>query len=175
VHAAADWDWELAAVTLVPLFCAVGLVCAADGQDDGVSVASRYGRPARLVGGLIVLSLGAFTVISLLGNSAVSASTNALKNGNVKEAQSEARSAMTWLPWSAEPWRRLGEAQYQAGQLGAARVSFNRALAKEPNDWTLWLELGLASRGPDQRAAWLEAARLNPDDAYIYNLRNAKA
>ena len=169
-HAIADWDWELAAVTLVPILCAVGLVRSASTADGGGRWSARLARPARLAGALAVTALGAFVLVTLLGNSALSASTTALQNGNLKEATSQARSAMTWLPWSAEPWRRLGEAQYQAGQLAAARDSFSRAVRKEPIDWTLWLALAYASRGASRRAALLHAQMLNPDDAQIQKL-----
>jgi hypothetical protein len=168
-HAAADWDWELAAVTLVPLLCAVGLVRAA-ANERSASSSATLARAARIAGAAAVVAVGSFVVISLLGNSALSASTTALQSGNVGEAESQARSAMTWVPWSAEPWRRLGEAQYRAGRLTAARRSFAKAVAKEPKDWTLWLELALSSRGAAKRAALIHAAQLNPDDGQLHKL-----
>jgi Flp pilus assembly protein TadD len=166
---AADWDWELAAVTLVPVLCAVGLVRSA-AEDGGSRWSMRLARPARLAGSLAVLVTGAFVLITLLGNSALSASTTALQDGNVREAESQARSAMTWAPWSGEPWRRLGEAQYRGGQLALARTSFARAVQKEPNDWTLWLDLALVSHGAGRRDALVHATMLNPDDARIHKL-----
>jgi len=168
-HAIADWDWELAAVTLVPVLCAVGLVRAAAGGSPA-KWSARLALSVRIAGTLVVLVVGAFVLVTLLGNSALSASTTALQDGNVKEAESQARSAMTWVPWSGEPWRRLGEAQDRAGRIAAARTSFAKAVQKEQNDWTLWLELGLASRGAARRTALIHAAMLNPDDARIHEL-----
>jgi Flp pilus assembly protein TadD len=71
---------------------------------------------------------------------------------------------MSFVPWSAEPWRRLGEAQALSGDLAAARISFRRAIEKDRRDWTLWYELALASRGAERRRAFAEASRLNPRD-----------
>jgi hypothetical protein len=168
-HAIDDWDWELAAVTLVPVLCAVALVRSAGGNGPS-AWRPPLARAARVVAGLSVLAVGGFVLVALLGNSALSASTSALQAGEVNEAKSQARAAMTWAPWSAEPWRRLGEAQYTVGQFAAARKSFAHAVRKEPEDWTLWLELGLASRGAARRSALTNAARLNPDDAEIHRL-----
>jgi hypothetical protein len=43
-----------------------------------------------------------------------------------------------------------------------ARRSFVRGLDRDPADWELWLDLGLASDGPAQRRAWIHAQSLNP-------------
>jgi Flp pilus assembly protein TadD len=71
---------------------------------------------------------------------------------------------MSFLPWSAEPWRRLGEAQALSGDLDAAQVSFRRAIDNDRRDWTLWYELAEASRGAERRQALAQASRLNPLD-----------
>jgi Flp pilus assembly protein TadD len=78
---------------------------------------------------------------------------------------------MNFIPWSAEPWRRLGEAQVLAGHLAAARESFRNAIAKDRRDWTLWFELAGASRGGERRRALAEASRLNPLSAEIATAR----
>ncbi len=69
---------------------------------------------------------------------------------------------MHYAPWSPEPWRKLGEAQAVAGNRAAARVSFRKAIAKDPRDWTLWFDLAVASQGPDRERALDGASRLNP-------------
>ena len=157
-HAAVDWDWEMPAVTLVALFCGVSLLASA--RDEW---AGRLLGP-RLRGGALAATvvLGAFAVLGLLGNSAVSASTRAANSGNFGRAQSQARRAIDLAPWSSAGWRKLGEAQYQAGRTSAARASFRKAVAKEPRDWTLWLELATASRGRERAQALAQARRLNP-------------
>ncbi|HEY7604177.1 MAG TPA: O-antigen ligase family protein [Gaiellaceae bacterium] len=163
LHAAADWDWEMPAVTLTGLFC--GLVLLAAGRRE------REPRPLgpgiRVAGLAGAAGLFAFALLALLGNSAVSASSKSTDAGRYARAEQQARDAMSYLPWSSEPWRKLGEAQAVSGNLVAARVSFRRALAKDPSDWTLWYELALASRGEARRQAFAEASRLNPLDGRL--------
>ena len=77
---------------------------------------------------------------------------------------------MNFAPWSAEPWRRLGEAQFVAGNLAAARASFRKAIAKDRRDWTLWFELAQASRGAERQRAL--ARRLAPQPAQSRDRRS---
>jgi len=69
---------------------------------------------------------------------------------------------MKWAPWSSDPWRQLAEAQYAQGHFPAAQANFRKAIAKDPNNWLLWAELGVASEGTARRAAIEQALRLNP-------------
>jgi O-antigen ligase len=163
LHAAVDWDWEMPAVTLTGLFCAIVLLAA--GRRDREPRALR--SAVRIGGVAAVAGLFAFALIALLGNSDVSASSKSADGGHYARAQSQARQAMSFVPWSAEPWRRLGEAQALSGDLAAARISFRRAIEKDRRDWTLWYELALASRGVERQRALAQASRLNPRDTRL--------
>src|SRR4029079_18012387 len=101
LHAAVDWDWELPAAPLPGLFCAIVLLAA--GRRDREPRA--LGSAPRIGGAAAVAGLFAFTLIALLGNSAVSASSKSTDAGHYARAASQARHAMSFLPWSAEPWR----------------------------------------------------------------------
>jgi hypothetical protein len=116
--------------------------------------------------------MAAFGFVALIGNSAASASSTAAESGNWRKAESEARRASTWLPWSSDPWRLLGEAQVGAKDLVAARASFRKAIARDRREWTLWYELALASQGTAQLQALAEASRLNPRSPEIADLRS---
>ena len=87
------------------------------------------------------------------------------------QAEADARSASHWLPWSTDPWRRLGEAQLAQGRLAAARASFRKGLSKDDGDWSLWLDLARASTGKAQAAALAHASRLNPRSPEIAEFR----
>ena len=163
LHAAVDWDWEMPAVTLTGLFCAIVLLAA--GRRDREPRALR--SAVRIGGVATVAGLFAFALIALLGNSAVSASSKSADGGHYARAESQAHDAMSFVPWSAEPWRRLGEAQALSGNLADARVSFRRAIEKDRRDWTLWYELALASRGVERQRALAQASRLNPRDTRL--------
>jgi len=160
LHAAVDWDWEMPAVTLSGLFCAIVLLAA--GRREREPRALRSGL--RIGGAAAVTGLFAFALIALLGNASVSASSKSADGGHYARAESQAHDAMSFLPWSPEPWRRLGEAQALSGDVAAARVSFRRAIEKDRRDWTLWFELAEASRGVERQRALAEASRLNPLD-----------
>ena len=163
LHAAVDWDWEMPAVTLTGLFCAIVLLAA--GRRDREPRALR--SAVRIGGVATVAGLIAFALIALLGNSAVSASSKSADGGHYARAESQAHDAMSFVPWSSEPWRRLGEAQALSGNLADARVSFRRAIEKDRRDWTLWYELALASRGVERQRALAQASRLNPRDTRL--------
>ena len=158
LHAGIDWDWEMPAVTLSALFCGLALMAAARREGE-----PRVLRPGMRWAALATTAaLGAFVLLGLLGNSAISASSKATNAGKLARAESRARRATNLAPWSAEPWRRLGEAQLVGGNLVGARKSFRQAIAKDRRDWTLWFELAQASTGTERRRAIAAASHLNP-------------
>ena len=168
LHAAVDWDWEMPAVTLTAVFCGLVLLKSESVRDEPRGL----GLGVRLGGVGIALAMAAFGFVALIGNSAASASSTAAQSGNWSKAESEARRASTWLPWSSDPWRLLGEAQFGANDLAAARASFRKAITQDRREWTLWYELALASQGNARRRALAEARRLNPQSPEIANLRS---
>jgi hypothetical protein len=163
LHAAADWDWEVPSVTLAALFCGIALLAAARREGEPRPLRS----PVRMTALGGIAALFGFALLGLLGNSAVSASSKSLFAGHLTRAESQARHAMDFAPWSSEPWRKLGEAQANAGDLAGARTSFRKAITKDKRDWTLWFELADASRGVERQRALAEASRLNPLDTRL--------
>jgi hypothetical protein len=171
VHAIADWDWELAGVTLAAVLC--GLACLLAGREEreppALSIRVRAGL------GAAVAILGVAALLGLVGNSALGASDSAAQSGNWSSAERHARTAIRWLPWSAAGWQRLAEAQLGAHDRAGARHSLQRAIAKDPNDWVSWLDLVAATRGDAQTAALVEASRLNPLGPEIAQVYSAVA
>jgi hypothetical protein len=169
-HAFVDWDWEMPAVTLTALFCGLALLAAArrDGEPKVLRPRVRWtalGGTAALVG---------LVLLGLLGNAAVSASSKSTEAGHFARAESQARRATRFAPWSSEPWRKLGEAQTLEGSLAAARASYRKAIAKDPRDWSLWFELAGASSGTARKRALAQASRLNPLSREIADVREAQ-
>jgi O-antigen ligase len=157
VHAGVDWDWEMPAVTIAALLCGVAiLVTARNAEGRSLSRLMRFGAVA------VVIALAASAFVALMGNMALAASNNAADQLNWTKSAREAHSAMKWAPWSSDPWRQLAEAQYAQGHFPAAQANFRKAIAKDPNNWLLWAELGVASEGTARRAAIEQALRLNP-------------
>jgi cytochrome c-type biogenesis protein CcmH/NrfG len=112
---------------------------------------------------LAALALVVFAVTAYAGNRELA----------LAEAGSErsARRAARLQPWSAEPWRVLGEAQLERGEVEAARASFREGLSRDEGDWELWIDLALASDGDARRAAFDRAVRLNPRDPDLPELQ----
>jgi O-Antigen ligase len=171
VHAIADWDWELAGVTLAALFCALACILAGREKEQAPALSSR----ARVGLGVGAAVLGAAALLGLIGNSALAASDSAAAAGNWRSAEQHARTAIRWLPWSADGWQRLGEAQIGAHDRVAAKNSLQRAIGKDGNDWVIWLDLVAATRGQAQTAALAEASKLNPLSPEIAQVYSAVA
>ena len=149
-HAAQDWDWELPAVTVA------GIACAA------APIASTGGRVVPRLIAVVPAALCVLAVPTFLGNRAAAEAESAYDRSAWRDAEDAARSARSLQPWSPEPWRVLGESQLAQGSVERARSSFRRGLAKDPDEWELWLDLGLASEGSARRRAFERAAELNP-------------
>jgi O-antigen ligase len=154
LHAGADWDWELAGVTLAALLCGAALLVAA--RRTTPPALGPRGRGASLGA---VGAVGVAALVGLLGNHALARSADAAQAGDWAASERWAERAQTLAPWSSEPWRRIGLAQERAAD---ARPFLLRAVVKEPGDWELRLELAWMSTGRDRTGALAEASRLNP-------------
>jgi O-antigen ligase len=168
VHAGIDWDWEMTAVTLAALACGVALLLAARGEE-----LPSLGRTPRILGVALAALVGGVALVGYAGNRAEASAADALDGSQLGVAASDARQARRWEPWSAEPWRLLGESQLQAGEVEQARVSFLRGLEKDRGSWELWLDLALAGRGDQRQDALKQVARLNPLSAELRQLRGS--
>jgi hypothetical protein len=167
VHAGVDWDWQMPALTLAALFCGAALL-----------VCTRVGRPVTPLGTrlrvsalALTLVLAGFAFVGLRGNRAIAASEAAASHLQWERAAAEARTARGWAPWSARPWQLLGEAEYAQHRPAAARANFRKAIANDPDDWSIWLELALASRGAARERAFARATELNPLSSDIASYR----
>lgn len=152
VHAGVDWDWELTGVTLPALLCGGALVAAAGTRRR------RGTRTIRSIGLGLVASLGVFAFVGLGANVHLATAASAAEDGRWVDSERAARAALGWAPWSAEAWQRIAEAQIGRGELAPAAESLRQALAKNPRDWELWLELAEVT---DSRRALARAEALN--------------
>jgi O-antigen ligase len=156
-HAAVDWDWELPVLVLTAMSCGIGLLAS-----------TRSGTKVRLTAmrrGLVIAPLVLVIAVALVahvGNRAVADAAAALERGDTADAESAARHARTWAPWSHEPWELLGEAQLAQRHDAAARASLGQAIRRAPEEWRLWFDLAIVSRGPQRTAAITRARELNP-------------
>jgi O-Antigen ligase len=162
VHAGVDWDWELPAVTIAGLVCGVVLLIEARGETKLLPVLRlRYA----LAGLAVAAAL--WSMVGLLGNIPTSAAEDAIGVSNWSRAAAEARSSIRWAPWSADGWRRRGQAELAQNHLAAARRDLRTAIRKDPQNWDRWFDLALATRGVTQRRALEHALALNPHSPEI--------
>jgi len=158
IHAGAHWDWELPAVTLVALACAVAPIAAARGPADR----RRVGARGRTVAIVVVVAAASLAAISTASSVALEHSRAAAAVGALGETRSAALEAARLAPWSGEPWRLLGEAALSEGHRAEARESFASGIRRDPWSWQLWAGLARASDGTSRRVAARRAASLNP-------------
>jgi tetratricopeptide (TPR) repeat protein len=167
LHAGGDWDWEMTALTLTGLFIGAALL-AARPEPGAVRVrrpGARYATVAALLG------ISAFALVGVLGSAPLASAETAFENGRYTEAAEDARRAIRWTPWGAQPWHMLGQTQVAQRRFPEARKSLLTALERAPNDWSIWFALGTASTGRAAACAYFQAGRLNPHDPNIQLLR----
>jgi O-Antigen ligase len=155
-HAGQDWDWEMPAVTVTAIVCAVALLLSARPREAPLP------WPPRVVGGAVAVTLAALSLLAYAGNRKLAIA----ESGSAQAA----RRAADLQPWSAEPWRLLGETQLARGEVGAARRSFRAGLERDDGDWELWLDLALASDGAERGRALRRATALNPREPDLAEL-----
>ncbi|HEY8843924.1 MAG TPA: O-antigen ligase family protein [Gaiellaceae bacterium] len=157
VHAGVDWDWELSGVTLTGLFCGAAVLAAAR---DEVTAAPR--AVVRWIALAMSVGVAGIAIVGLLGNIPASRSADAIQSRAWTRAATEARREIRWAPWSADGWRRLGQAEVGQNKLVVAERNLLKAIAKDPNNWDRWFDLALATTGATQRHALERALALNP-------------
>ncbi|MDX2098206.1 MAG: tetratricopeptide repeat-containing glycosyltransferase family protein [Leptolyngbyaceae cyanobacterium bins.59] len=108
---------------------------------------------------------------------AVSLAEAASNQGNLLEAVTYYRKALTLQPERADLWKTLGNLLKQAGDLEAAIDAYQQAVTVQPDYWTAYFNIGVVWQQQEafDRAidAYQQALQWNPNDLDIYvNLGN---
>ncbi len=167
LHAGADWDWQMTAVTLVALTCAVGMLTSTPVPRWSVSLSARGVRAAALAA---IALLAVLALVGLRGNVAAAASQRAASTHHWVTAEANARTAVTWEPWSADARVELGLALLGQGRTGEARAAFQAAIARDSRSWQAWLDLARASSGSARQRALAHARQLDPREPQVLAL-----
>jgi O-antigen ligase len=154
-HAALDWDWEMPIVIVTALSCGAAIVAAARGTPRPLR------RGIRLGGASLAIGLVGCTLVVLVANRDLSSAAAAAETGSAA-VESRARVAERWAPWSPDPPRWLASVQLGRGNRGEARRLLRTALDRDSTDWSLWLEMAVATDGAARTRAITTAVRLNP-------------
>jgi hypothetical protein len=169
VHAGVDWDWEMPALAIAGLLCGVAILVVARSQAETRTLSPRV----QIAGVTGVAVVAAFAFVGLMGNLAIAASNNAARESRWQDSARHAGDAKRWMPWSSEPWRLQGEAQYAQGNFAAAQANFRKAISKDPNNWLLWTDLATAGTHGTWRAPARRALELNPLAPELAEFRKA--
>jgi len=82
-----------------------------------------------------------FALAALAGNSYVLAAEKHVLAGDTGDATTQANRAREFLPWASEPWLVLADSPTEQGDVSGGRIALREALARDRNDWTLWVRL----------------------------------
>jgi len=157
VHAAVDWDWEIPLLTLVAVAAAAALLVLDPGRR--LVALGSVRRTALLAVAAVCL---AAALVVHVGNRSAASALDAIAADRPREAATAAERARTWIPWSSQGDRLLGEARAEAGADAAARVALRRAIRRDPGDWSAWYDLATVSNGLERVNAVTRARDLNP-------------
>ena len=144
----------------------VGLLCG-----GALLVAARADKPVgrwRMLPVAVGSAVGLLALGGLIGNLSLSQSAKAARSGHWSSAASDARRARFFAPWSAQPWAaaRARAARARPGDR-APLASFKKAVAKDPKNAQLWVELAKVEHGQARWKAFSQAIQLNPLDESI--------
>jgi hypothetical protein len=159
-HSALDWDWEMPVVTVAALLCGASLLHTRHAQATATAGRYRVTTVAAVIATCIALIV--LNSIALVGSISLHRAEGSLQSRDWTQAESSARAASRWQPWSAEPYDLLGQAQLARGQTRAAASSFRHALRLDDRRWQTWYELGRISTGAERRVALEHILALNP-------------
>jgi hypothetical protein len=168
LHAGADWDWQMTAITLTALTCAAALLTSTPRARWTVAITSLPARGALLAA---VALLAVLALVGLRGNAAAAASQRAASTHHWTEAESEARTAVAWAPWSADARIALGLALLGQGRDAAAHDAFRAAVVRDPTSWQAWLDLARTSSGTERAHALATARHLDPREPQVLAFR----
>lgn len=163
-HAIVDWDWQLTAVTIPALLCGVAVIASA--RHD-------HGRPVRRVAApVIVLTalLVAAAAYGAIARVAVARIDGPVRAGNWSLAAARTRRAAALVPWSSEPWKRLGDDAVGIDNQ-VARDAYLQALSRSPVQWKLWFGLAQSTKGAMHQLALVRARALDPLEPEILAVR----
>jgi Flp pilus assembly protein TadD len=126
-----------------------------------------------VIGGAAVAGVAAFAVVAAVGNGALARARTANATRDYAAAATDARTAKSWMPWSPDPLKALGEAQLRQGDVAAAEASFRKAVAVDERDWQAWLDLAATVVGRERTAAVAHARTLYPRSLEVVEFEEA--
>jgi hypothetical protein len=163
VHGSVDWFWEIPGLS-VPMFAFLGAAVALE-PDRQPTATTRAIVPLAGVGAALALFGSAYVGERALQDG------RALAAAKPRAALHELSVAGSLEPLSGAPQAVAAEIESRSGHDAAALYQAASGLRRDPGDWVLWLEDGLANgavgRASQERAALDRATALDPREPVI--------
>jgi MFS family permease len=165
IHAGADWDWEMPALTAW-VFGLGGLALAAPAHHEQPEQHTPPARTLRLGVGLAATLAALGPGLLLVSERRLDKSVAAFERGDCGRAITAAAAAQTVLDVRPEPYEILGFCQTRRGFHRLAVRALERAVERDPANWEFRYGLALvrAAAGLDPRKDARATLRLNPHD-----------
>jgi O-antigen ligase len=161
--AVVDWMWQMPVLAVSMLVLAAVAVGSALGPSASIRGLPLAGRIGLVAAGLVAIVAIALPLASttLLRQSEAKA-----RDGDLRGALEEARSAQNVLPGSGPPRLQQALVAEEMGDLGVAAAFARQAVDREPTDWRNWLILARVEARQGKAAAavrtYEKARSLNP-------------
>jgi HAMP domain-containing protein len=158
VHAGADWDWELTAVS-VWVFGLAGIALAGPARTG-----ARLPRIVRLIAALGCLVLALPAAAMWRSQTRLEDAVRAFDRGDCPATIDAALDSVGAVGTRAEPWELIAYCDVRLGQGKLAIGSAEAAVRRDPEDWEYHYALALVrgSQREDPRAEAARALALNP-------------
>jgi len=168
VHQAADWDWQMPAVTLA-VFILAGMALARP-LDGRVGFGGLPAPRTFVALGWLVLAIAPLLVSTSYAR--LHHAVQELDRGECTAAKHEALSALSLSAKRPQAYVVVGVCDLEQGFAQAAVPAMTQAAALEPQSWEdqFWMAVARAAAGLDPHAAIARAVELNPLE---HGLRNA--
>ncbi len=177
IHAGIDWDWEVPALTLLPLAVAAAAV-ARPGAHGAASEAAPPAEPAPVrrarwaVRAVVAAGVAALALTPLAvarSQSELNLAVAALHANDCATAEEAAERSIDRLSVRPEPFQVLAVCSMRAGQGADALALMRGAVDRDPRNWRLLYDLAVvrATQRLDPRGALREAQRRNPQSAFV--------
>jgi O-antigen ligase len=165
VAASGDWMWELTVVGVLGVVF-VGLLVGPATAKTRERV-PPWGALAAVVGvAAVALAVIGSQAVQLYTDVKLQRSQAAFARGDGRAALHDASDARGVEPWASTPYLQLALVSEQYGDLSTARTWIEKATARDPDNWSLWLVRARletkAAAIPEARRSLARARELNP-------------
>lgn len=173
LHAGLDWDWEMPAVTCVPV--AIGAAALAVRARRPTAGGPTGGTRVTVAVGWLVLAVTPVLIVVSQGR--LGDAEAAYDRGDCVTAKDRALSAIAAVAARPEPYEILGYCALEQGFPTAAVDAMAEGVERDPDSWALHYGLAVAraSAGLDPRPAARRALALNPQEAIVQFAEDAFA